>query len=154
MLREPDILTEYPEPFFIESDRQMLANMPPQQQGEFKARHRPIMKLLAEGPILLSILEAPIRKPSAKVDDAIAAFLDRPDQTKSTMGECLHTLALSHASERVNDEAPRRVFELKTMTVYLLQFVAWMRLTPTQLSVQKERLILLSNANTRLFDIR
>ena len=145
MLREPNVLTEYPDPFFIESDRQMLARMPPQQQEQFKAQHRAVIKLPAEGPILLSILEAPTRKPSAQVDDAIVAFLDRPDQTKSTLGECLHTLALSHASERVDDEALRRVFELKAMTVYLLQFVAWMRLTPTQLTVQKERLIALSN---------
>lgn len=145
MLREPDVLTEYPDPFFIESDRQMLARMPPQQQERFKAQHRPVIKLPAEGPILLSILETPTLKPSAQVDDSIVAFLDRPDQTKSTIGECLHTLALSHASERVDDEALRRVFELKAMTVYLLQFVARMRLTPTQLTVQKERLIALSN---------
>ncbi|HEU5401232.1 MAG TPA: hypothetical protein VFU86_07740, partial [Terriglobales bacterium] len=85
------------------------------------------------------------RNSSPAVDDAMIAFLDRSDQTKSTLGECLHTLALSHASERVNDEALRRVFEQKAMTVSLLQFVTWMRLTPAQLAVQKERLIALSN---------
>ena len=145
MLREPDVLTEYPDPFFIESNRQMLAKMPSQQQEAFNSQHRPVIKLPAEGPVLLSILEAPARTPLAQVDDAIVAFLDRPDQTKSTIGESLHTLALSHASERVNDEAIRQVFERKAMTVYLLQFVAWMRLTPSQLTAQKERLVTLSN---------
>ncbi len=145
MLREPDVLTEYPDPFFIESDRQMLAKMPPQQQEAFRAQRRPVIKLPAEGPILLSILEAPARTPSAHVDDAIVAFLDRTDQTKSTLGESLHTLALSHASERVNDEAIRQVFERQAMTVYLLQFVAWMRLTPSQLTQERERLVALTN---------
>jgi hypothetical protein len=154
MLREPDILTEYPDPFFIESDQRMLATMPPQQQAAFKARRRPVIKLPAEGPVLLSILATPTRLPSIAVDDAIVAFLNRPDQTKSTLGECLHTLALSHASERVNDEALRRVFELKAMTVYLLQFVTWMRLTPTQLAVQKERLIALSNDKSKRPELR
>jgi hypothetical protein len=145
MLSEADVLTEYPDPFFVESNERMLANMTPQQQAEFKAQHRPVIKLPAEGPVLLSILAVPTRKPSPAVDDAMVAFLDRPDQTKSTLGECLHTLALSHASERVNDEALRRVFEQKAMTVFLMQFIASIRLTPAQLSVQKERLIVLSN---------
>lgn len=154
MLREPDILTEYPDPFFIESDKKMLAMMSPQQQEAYKAQPRPVIKQPAEGPILLSILGAPTVKPSSQVDDAIVAFLDRPDQTKSTIGECLHTLALSHASERADDEALRRVFELKAMTVYLLQFVAWMRLTPTQLAVQKERLAELSNDGSAPSELR
>ena len=154
MLRERDILTEYPDPFFVESDQRILAMMPPQQQAAFKAQHRPVIKLPAEGPALLSILAAPSRTPSAAVDDAIVAFLDRPDQTKSTLRECLHTLALSHASERVNDEALRRVFELKAMTVYLLQFVAWMRLTPAQLALQKEHLIALSNDRSAHPEVR
>ena len=144
MLREPEILTEYPDPFFVESDQRMLANMT-QQQGEFKAQHRTVIKLPAEGPVLLSILTVPTRTPSAEVDDAMVAFLDRPDQTRSTLGECLHTLALSHASERVNDEALRRVFEQKAMTVYLLPFGTRLRLTPAQLAIQKERLVALSN---------
>jgi hypothetical protein len=154
MLREADILTEYPDPFFIESDQRMLATMPPQQQAAFKAQHRPVIKLPAEGPVLLSILATPTRTPSVAVDDAIVAFLDRPDQTKSTLGECLHTLALSNASERVNDEALGRVFELKAMTVYLLQFVSRMRLTPTQLAVEKERLIDVSNDESRHPELR
>jgi hypothetical protein len=145
MLREPDILTEYPDPFFIKSDQRMLANMTPQQQAEFKAQHRPVIKLPAEGPALLSILAVPTRTPSAEVDNAMVAFLDRPDQTKSTLGGCLHTLALSRASERVNDEALRRVFDEKAMTVFLLQFVTRLRLTPAQLAIQKERLLALSN---------
>ena len=145
MLREPAVLTEYPDPFFVESDKRMLANMTPQQQAEFKAQHRAVIKLPAEGPMLLSILAVPTRNSSPAVDDAMIAFLERSDQTKSTLGECLHTLALSHASEPVNDEALRRVFEQKAMTVFLLQFVTWMRLTPAQLAVQKERLIALSN---------
>ena len=144
MLREPDILTEYPDPFFAESNQQMLAHMTPQQQGEFKALPRPAIKLPAEGPVLLSILAVPNRTPSTEVDDAIIAFLNRSDQTKSTLGECLHTLALSRASERINDETLRRVFEHKAMTVYLLQFVTWLRLTPPQLAIQKERLVALS----------
>ncbi len=144
MLRDPDILTEYPDPFFLESEQRTLAQMSPQQQAELKAQHRPVIKLPAEGPILLSILTTPARKPSAEVDDAMVAFLDQSDQTKSTLGDCLHTLALSDASERVNDEAMQRVFAQKAMTVYLLQFVAEMRLTPTQLTVQKERLVALS----------
>lgn len=137
LLREPDILTEYPDPFFVEGDQRMLEKMAPQQQAEFKALHRPVIKLPAEGGLLLSILTVPTRKPSPAVDDAIIAFLDREDQTRSTLGECLHTLALSHASERVNDEALRRVFEQKAMTVFLLQFINWLRLTPAQLAVQK-----------------
>lgn len=154
MLREPDILTEYPDPFFVESDQRMLANMSPQQQAEFKAQHRPVIKLPAEGPLLLSILAGPAQKPSVGVDDAMVAFLDRPDQTKSTLGECLHTLALSHASERVNNEALRRAFEQKPMTVNLLQFIGWMRLTPTQLAVQKEHLIALSNDESEHPEVR
>jgi len=73
------------------------------------------------------------------------AFLDREDQTKTTLSDSLHTLALTAGSERVNDEALRRVFEQKAMTIYLLQFVANLRLTPEQLAVQKERLLALSN---------
>ena len=154
MLRERDILTEYPDPFFIESDQRMLANMTPQQQASFKARPHKIIKLPAEGPVLLSILAVPTWKSSTAVDDAMIAFLDREDQTKSTLGECLHTLALSHASERVNDEALRRVFEQKAMTVYLLQFVARMRLTSAQLAVQKERLIALSKDESERPELR
>ena len=144
MLHDPDSLTEYPDPFFVEADRRMLATMSPQQQAEYKSQHGPVFKLPAEGPVLLSILAAATRKPSAEVDDAIVAFLDRPDQTKSTIGDCLHTLALSYASERVNNEALTQVFERKAMTVYLLQFVTWLRLTPNQLAEQQERLVALS----------
>jgi hypothetical protein len=149
ILREPDILTEYPDPFFVESDERMLANMTPQQQAAFQAQHRPVIKLPAEGPLLLSILAVPTLKPSPAVDDAMVAFLNRPDQTKSTLGESLHTLALSHASERVNDEALRRVFEQKAMTVFLLQFIGQLRLTPEQFSAQKERLIALSKDESK-----
>lgn len=145
MLRDPDVLAEYPDPFFVESDKQILARMTPEQQANFKAQHRPVIKMPAEGPALLSILAVPTRTPSIAVDDAMIAFLDRKDQTKSTLGDCLHNLALSRASERVNDEALRRVFEQKAMTVFLLQFVAQIKLTPEQLSIQQERLIALSN---------
>jgi hypothetical protein len=145
MLREPDILTESPDPFFVKADEEMLAKLTPQQQAQFKAQHRTVIKLPATGPLLLSILAVPTRKPSPAVDDAMIAFLDRPDQTKSTLGECLHTLALSRASERVNDEALRRVFEQKAMTVFLLQFIHGLRLTPAQFATLKERLIALSN---------
>jgi len=154
MLRERDVLTEYPDPFFIESDQRNLANMTPQQQASFKAQPHKIIKLPSEGPALLSILAVPTRKSSTAVDDAMIAFLDREDQTKSTLGDCLHNLALSHASERVNDEALRRVFEQKAMTVYLLQFVARMRLTSAQLAVQKERLIALSKDESERPELR
>jgi hypothetical protein len=155
MLRNPEILTEYPDPFFIESEQRMLARMTPQQREAYKSQPpRPVIKLPAEGPILLSILAAPTRKPSAQADDAMVAFLDRPDQTKSTIAECVHTLALSHASERVNDAALRRVFELKAMSVYILQFVGRMRLTPAQLAVQKERLLALSNDESAYPEVR
>ena len=145
MLREPDVVTEYPDPFFVESDKRILAGMTPQQQTQFRAQPHKIIKLPAEGAGLLGILAVPTGRSSAAVDDAIIAFLDREDQTKSTLGNCLHTLALSSASERVNDEALRRVFEQKAMTIFLLQFVAEMRLTPAQLKVQRERLVALSN---------
>jgi hypothetical protein len=138
-------VTEYPDPFFVESDKRILAGMTPQQRTQFRAQPRKIIKLPAEGAGLLGILAMPTRHPSDAVDDAIIAFLDREDQTKSTLGDCLHTLALSAASERVNDEALRLVFERKAMTIFLLQFVAEMRLTPVQLKVQKERLVALSN---------
>lgn len=145
MLREPDAVTEYPDPFFVESDKRMLAGMTPEQQAQYKARPHKILTLPAEGAGLLSILTLPTRQPSAAVDDEIIAFLDRKDQTKSTLRDCLHTLALSSASERVNDEALRRVFEQKAMTIFLLQFVARMRLNPAQLAEQKRRLVELSN---------
>jgi hypothetical protein len=145
MLREPDAVTEYPDPFFVESDQRILAGMTPEQQAQFRARPHKVMKLPAEGAGLLGILAMPTRKPSVAVDDAMIAFLDREDQTKSTLGDCLHTLALSFASERVNDEALRRVFEVKAMTIFLLQFVADMRLTPGQLASEKERLLALAN---------
>jgi len=145
MLREPDVLTEYPDPFFIEADKRMLARMTPEQQAQFKAMPPKIIKMPAEGPWLLAILAGPNRQPSNDVDDAMIAFLDREDQTKSTLGDCLHTLELSLASERVNDEALRRVFELKGMTIFLLQFVTQLRLTPEQMTAQRERLVELSN---------
>lgn len=132
----------------------MLANMTPQQQAEFRALPRPVIKLPAEGPLLLSILIVPTRTPSPAVDDAIIAFLDRADQTKSTLGQCLHTLALSRASERVNDEVLRRVFEQKGMTVFLLQFIANLRLTPDQLAVQQELLVALSNDESEEPELR
>lgn len=145
MLREPDILTESPDPFFVRADEEMLAKMTPQQQAQFKAQHRTVIKLPAVGPGILYLLAWPMRKLSPAVDDAIIAFLDRPDQTKSTLGDCLHSLALGRASERVNDEALRRVFEQQAMTVFLLQFIDRLCLTPTQFATQKERLIALSN---------
>ncbi len=145
MLREPDVVTEYPDPFFVESEKRMLAGMTPEQQAQFKAQPHKVMKLPAEGAGLLGILAMPRRQPSAAVDNAMIAFLDREDQTKTTLADCLHTLALGSASERVNDEALRRVFEQKAMTIFLLQFVADLRLTPEQLAVQKERLLALSN---------
>lgn len=152
MLRDPDILTEYPDPFFIESDKQFpaqIAKLPTETQAEMlenrrKMRERGVPKLPAEGPELLSIFAIPTWKPTNTVDDSIIAFLDREDQTKSTLGECLRVLALSRASERVNDEALRRVFEQKAMSVFLLQFVTELRLTPEQLAVQKDRLIAVS----------
>jgi hypothetical protein len=144
MLREPDVLTEDPDPSFIEGEQRMLAGMTPEQRAQFNAQPHKIIKLSAEGPTLLWILAMRPRQASA-VDDAMIAFLDRKDQTKTTLADCLHTLALTFASERVNDEALRRVFEQKAMTIYLLQFVARLRLTPEQLTVQKERLVTLSN---------
>ena len=148
MLREPNVLVEYPNPFFTQSDERLLAGMTPEQQAQFKAHPQKVFKLPAEGPGLLGILTTPTGKPSPNVDDAILAFLDREDQTKSTLDDCLHILALGVASERVNDEALRRVFEKKAMTIFLLQFVSNLRLTPAQLTVQKERLVALSNDET------
>jgi hypothetical protein len=145
MLREPDILTEYPDPFFIESDRRMLASMTPEQQAAFKAHPHKIFTLPAEGPDLLAILAMPTRQPSPAVDDAMIAFLDRPDQTQSTLSDCLHHLALAAAGDRVNDEALRRVFEQNAMTVFLLQFLTNLRLTPAQFTAQHARLVALSN---------
>ena len=145
MLREPDVVIEYPDPFFIESDKRMLAGMTPEQQAQFRAHPHKVLRLPAEGAGLLGILAMPTRQPSPTVDDAMITFLDREDQTKSTLGDCLHTLALSSASERVNNEALRRVFDQKAMTIFLLQFVSDLRLTPAQLTVQKERLVALSN---------
>jgi hypothetical protein len=145
MLREPDVLTEYPNPSFVEGRQRMLAGMTPEQQAEFKAMPHMTIKLPAEGPRLLWILAMRTRQPSAASDDAMIEFLDRKDQTKTTLADCLHTLALTSASERVNDEALRRVFEQKAMTIYLLQFVTNLRLTPEQSAVQKERLLALSN---------
>lgn len=145
MLREPDILTESPDPFFVKADEEMLAKLTPQQQAQFKAQHRTVIKLPAVGPGILYLLAWPMGKLPPAVDDAIIAFLDRPDQTKSTLGDCLHNLALGRASERVNDEALRRVFEQKAMTVFLLQFIDRLRLTPARFATQKERLIALSH---------
>lgn len=144
MLREPDVMMQYPDPFFVESDQRMLAGMTPEQQTAFKAQPRKVIKLPAEGVGLLALITSG-RHPSTAVDDALLAFLDRADQTKSTLRDCLHTIALSFASERVNDEALRLVFEHKAMTIFLLQFVSTMRLTPAQLTVQKGRLLALSN---------
>ncbi len=145
MLHEPDVLTEYPDPFFMESDKQMLARMVPEQQAQFKARPRKVIKLPAEGVELLGLLTMPAVRPTNAVDDTILAFLGRNDQTKSTLGDCLHTLELNHASERVNNEALRLVFEKKAMTIFLLQFVTQLRLTPEQLTAQKAQLVVLSN---------
>ncbi len=145
MLREPDVVIEYPDPGFAEAEKQMLAGMTPQQQAEFKAMPRKPMMMPAVGQLLLDILATPRRQPSDAVDDAMIAFLDRDDMTQSTLQECLHVLALSRASERVNDEALRRVFERKAMTIFLLQFVENLRLTPAQLDVEKTRLVALSN---------
>ncbi len=144
MLREPDALTEYPNPTFIEGEKRMLAGMTPEEQARFKAMPRKTIKLPAEGPVLLSFLTK-WQQPSTVVDDAIIAFLDRQDQTKSTLVECLHILALGSASDRVDDEALRRVFEQKAMTIFLLQFVPSLRLTPAQLALQREHLLALSN---------
>ena len=145
MLREPDVVVEYPDPFFIESDKRILAGMTPEQQAQLRAHPHKVIKLPAEGAGLLGILAMPTRQPSSTVDDAMIVFLDREDQTKSTLGDCLHTLALSSASDRVNNEALRRVFEQRAMTIFLLQFIARLRLTPAQLTEQKERLVALSN---------
>ena len=145
MLREPDVLTEYPDPFFVESDQRMLAGMTPEQQAQYKAMPHKVIKLPAEGSRLLWILAMRTRQPSSAVDDAMIAFLDRKDQTKSTLGDCLHNLELTYASERVNDAALRRVFEENAMTIYLLQFVTNLRLTPEQLVIQQKRLVALSN---------
>ena len=146
VLQDPDALTEYPDPFFVESDKRIMAGMSPEQQEAFKSQRRKVITLPAEGPLVLGLLV--IRQPSPAVDDAIVRFLDRKDQTRSTIGECLHTLALSQGSERVNDEALRRVFEMKAMTIFLLQFVSALRLTPNQLTVERERLVALSQDET------
>ena len=145
MLREPDVLTEYPNPMFIEGDKRMLAGMTPEQQAQFLARPRKVIRLPAEGPGLLSFLTMQGSQPSTPVDDAIMTFLDRDDQTGSTLGECLHILALGSASERVDNEVLRRVFKKKALTIFLLQFVANLRLNPAQLTLQRERLLALSN---------
>lgn len=142
LLKESGILTEAPDPFFTESDKAIAAQMPPAQRQAFLARPHKIIKMPAEGTGIFSLL---LRAPSITVDDALIAFLDRQDQTISTIGDCLHSLALSSASERINDEALRRTFELHAMTIYLLQFVTNLRLTPAQLTTERERLIALSN---------
>jgi len=162
MLHEPDAVTEYPDPSSVESDQRLLARiakMPLQQQAEFKAVHlkmqqHGVPKLHAEGPELLSILTFPTRTPTNTMDDAMIEFLDRKDQMKSTLRDCFQTLAQSRASERVNDEVLRHVFEQKAMTVFLLQFVTEVRLTPTQLAVQKERLIAVSNDESERSSLR
>ena len=145
MLRDPDVLTEYADPFFVESYQQTLARITPEQQAQFKAQPLKVIKLPAEGVELLGLLTMPAVHPTNAMDDALVAFLDREEQTKSTLGDCLHTLELNHASERVNNEALRRVFEKKAMTIYLLQFLTQLRLTPEQLTDQKARLAALSN---------
>ena len=146
MLREPDILTEYPDPFSVESDKRLLAAMTPEQQAAFQARPRKIIRLPAEGVELFGLLAVAQRyDPSTSVEQAMIAFLDRKEQTKSSLAACLQTLALTSASERVNNEALRRVFEQKAMTVFLLQFVSDLQLNPADLSVQKQRLLALSN---------
>ncbi len=148
MLRDPDALTEYPDPSFVESDQYLLSKMTPEQQAAYKAVPRKVIRLPAKGSLLLPFLMGPRLAPSTRVDDALVAFLDRKDQTGSTIAECLHTVALSAADARVNDEALRRVFELKAMNVFLLQFVGWLRLTAEQREVERGRLVALSEDAT------
>lgn len=145
MLRDPDILTEYPDPFFVEADRQMLARMTPAQRTAFASHPRKVITLPAQGVELLALLTGPTLHPTNTVDDAIIAFLDREDQTKSTLGACLHTLELGRGSERVNDEALRRAFEKKAITIFLLQFITRLRLNGDQRDAWKARLLELSN---------
>ena len=152
MLRNPEAVADYRDTWLEESDTQILANMKPEQQAEFKAMraaHPPKPTLLPPlGEFLLAILAAPTVKPSKELDDAMIAFLKREDQTKNSLQGCLHSLAISSASERVNDVALTQVFEKKAMTIYLLQFVNNLQLSPEQLVEQKVRLLSLSNDET------
>lgn len=144
MLRDPDVLVEPPDPFFVESEKRMLDRMTPEQRAQFEAHPRKVIRLSAVGPGILGVLVLS-RQPSAAVDDAMIAFLERADQTKTTLDDCLHILALSNASERVNNEALNRVFQEKAMNIFLLQFISQLRLTPEHLAENKQRLVALSN---------
>lgn len=144
MLRDPGVLNEPPDPFFTKSEQERVATMPPPERAQYEATPHKVIRLPAEGPLLVEILLAS-RHPSNSSDDALIRFIDRDDQTKSTLGETLHILALRQASERVDNEALRRVLEQKAMTVFLLQFVTSLRLTPEHQMEQRTRLLALSN---------
>lgn len=146
MLKDADALTQVPDPSFLESDKFIREHMSPEQRAAFDAMPRKVILLPALGPELLTLL--PMREATPAAEDAVVAFLDRKDQTKATLTDCLHTMALSGVSPRLADEALRRVFEEKAMSVFLLQFVPSLRLTPEQFATQRQRLMALSKDET------
>jgi len=77
--------------------------------------------------------------------EAVITYLNRPDQTKVTLAACFQNIALSHANERVNNEVIRLIFEHRAMSIFLLQYLAQMQLTPNDYAIERRRLIALAN---------
>ena len=75
---------------------------------------------------------------------AVIAFLQDPGHSQETVSDLLHNIALSNANERVNDAALQIVFQRHAMSIFLLQFVARMKLTAQDLEVERGRLYTLA----------
>ncbi len=150
LLRNPDIFTRFPDPFFVESDAFILSKSPPERQEamrKMQAQHPVILLPAAASAIFGLLISSPVST-SPATDDALIAFLNSPNQTPDTLSDCLHDLALAHASEAVTNEALTRVFAKKAMSVFLLQFLSTLRLTPEDLVTQKAHLLALSTDET------
>ena len=140
LLQAPDALVAYPDHRNDVIHARLIAKLPPSAQAQFAAQYRQPM-YPALGPELLWLV---LRPGSTQQDDAILAFLDRTDQTPDTLSESLRAIALNRGSERVANEALRRVFAQHAMSVFLLQFVSNLALTPAEVAAFQPQLLALA----------
>ena len=106
ILREPDALMKYPDHRGDAANAAMMARMRPRVAAQINgARNQPVFAPI--GPELLRLL-APSAAQQDAVDEAILAFLARPDQTPQTLREVVRSISLNPQDERLNQAVGSR----------------------------------------------
>ncbi len=138
ILREPDALTKYPDHRGDAANAAMMARTPPRVAAQInRARKQSVFPPI--GPELLRLL-APSAAQQDAVDEAILAFLARPDQTPQTLREVVRSISLNPQDERLNQAVEQVALQPPALSAETISYLPRFEVEPAFFERQKIRL--------------